>query len=108
MWITVEGNGINGEWASLYYYTPVRAYINYYLSGGIDRITEYKVKRASRNGFPNLENAKERSLRSTTENGIFHEVEGLREAELKGKASLYDVLEPYMHGLNWQRIRRTK
>jgi hypothetical protein len=106
-WAHDPDDPLDSEW-TLPYFNTARAFIDYWLYGGKQKVTERQVKRMARSHFENMVDGHATYLRSM--GGLFQRCPDLN---LQGKArqaqtvaDLFRILDPYLHEVNWMRLRK--
>jgi hypothetical protein len=98
---------LSGDYVAGYFRT-VRAYLQYFLHGGSERVSEYKVKKMSQDGFEELPGG---ALRKEQAMGaLYVRLPGLPRTKAQQADMSVDQLrrelQKYCHELNWMRLRR--
>ena len=92
------------------YFSTARAFVDYYLSGGVETVSEREVKRMKAEYFESIPNADEN--RKTAMGNFYDACPNLpRTLQARQRATpqqVFDGMREYVHQVNYQRLNVTK
>jgi hypothetical protein len=101
-WELWMSEAVDAEWVASYYRSS-RAFVSYYLHGGMNKITERMAKHGAEDGFDELlPDGLQAKLVKMAD--LYARVPGLERANV---SELRELLGPYLHRLNMMRKRKS-